>query len=205
MPVDATSGGTEPQEGSGPPQPQAGADSTPQAGAAQTGQAPSAGSSSGTEDVAALRSEIADLRRENAASRTKLRGYEEAQRTAQEAGLSDLQKAQARVAELEPLPGTVRELRLQVAVLEAASELGFSVKPGLLHRLLDPGKVEWSDEGPSGRPKNVPALLRELAASEPSLTKKVLPDLGGGPRGGPTPPAEPSMNDLLRAAATGGQ
>lgn len=184
-------------------QPQAGTDSPSQADGAQTAQAAGAAAESGTgnSDPAVLARENAELRREQAANRKRLQALEAAQQAAEEASLSELQKAQKRVADLERQAAEFQvreqERTLQLATIEAASRLGFR-NPDLAARLLDRSEIEYGEDG---QPKNVAKLLKALADSEPYLTKTAPADFGGGTRGA-TPSGQPSMNDLIRAAAS---
>lgn len=176
-------------------QPQAGADSPSQAeGVKESG--------TGNSDLAAAVRERDEARREAAKYRTEARKLAEAQTAADEAKLSELEKATKRVAELErqQAESQVRdqERTVQLATLEAASRLNFR-NPDLAYRLLDRSEIEFDD----GKPKNVEKLLKALLEKEPYLAKTAQADYGGGNRG-TTPSGQPTMNELIRAAARNG-
>jgi hypothetical protein len=199
-----TTTGAEPAQAAGTAQPQAGTVSPPQAGGAQSAPAAGAAAESGTGDVTRLTSENADLRKENASFRTRLKALEAAEEARQTASLSDIEKRDRRIAELErenaDFVTRTQESTVRMAVLDAASRLGFR-SPELAFRALDRTGIEFKDDG---TPKNVEKLLRELLEREPYLGKPAgAPDFGGGPRG-QTPTGGPDMNSLLRAAAKGG-
>lgn len=186
-------------------QPQAGAGSPSPVEGAHKAQAVGATAESGTEnsDHAALARENAELRREQAANRKRLQALEAAQTAAEEASLSEVQRAQKRVAELErqlsEFQVRERERTVQLAAIEAASRLNFR-NPDLAYRLLDQSEIEYAEDG---RPKNIDRLLRMLLEKEPYLAKTAQADYGGGTRG-TTPSGPPSMNELIRAAAKSG-
>ena len=168
-------GGGEPQAGS--TEPQAGDATTsgePQAGAATTDDTTQPDDSPGE---AALRRELAAARREAAASRVKLRTYEDAEKT-------ELVKATERAAELEKELEAERDGRrtdrLELATATAARKLGFR-SPELAFRLIGAGEVKYDDDG---KPTNVDELLKAVAKQDPYLVNG-KPDFGGGPRGEP--------------------
>lgn len=176
-------------------QPQAGTDSPAQAAGAQAAQAAGAADGSGTgPDLAA---EVAALRKEAAAARTRLKAFEKAEQDRKDADLSDLQKAQTRIAELEQEREAwtlqQQESRLRMASLSAAQKLGFR-EPDLAFRLLDQGAVQYAEDG---TPRNVEQLLTALAKASPYLVTAA--DFGGGTRGQPASGA--GMNEIIRRAA----
>lgn len=185
-------------------QPQAGASSPPQAGGAQTAQAASATDESGTgssdQPETMSPDEARKLRSESASLRKRLADLEKAQQATEEAKLSELEKAQKRSAELErqiaDLQSREQERTAQYAAQAAATRLGFR-SPDLAYRLLDRSEIEFADDG---TPKNVERLLKALLEKEPYLAAPANPDFRGGDRGKP-PGGQPSMNELLRAAA----
>jgi hypothetical protein len=171
-------------------QPQAGTtlESTTQAQAAAGTSDPST-----TVDVAVLQRELAEARREAAKHRTDLRKLTDAQ-------LSESERLQRRVAELEQerdvSQARDRERAIRLAALEAAARLGFR-DPDLAVRLIDPSAVETKDDG---TPKNVERLLADVLARSPYLGRSgIAPDFGGGQRG--QAPAGTDMNSLIRRAA----
>lgn len=195
-----TNTGAASAQAAGTAQPQAGTVSPSQAEGAQSAQAAGATAESGTGDVTRLTSENADLRKENASFRTRLKALEKAEEDRQTASLSDIEKRDRRIAELErevaDHAARSQESTVRMAVLDAAARLGFR-SPELAFRALDRSGIEFKDDG---TPKNVEKLLRELLEREPYLGKPAgAPDFGGGPRG-TTPSGTPDMNTLLRAA-----
>ncbi len=185
-----TTGATNGQEPGAPPQ--AGtttSESTTQAQAA----AGTTDQSTTTVDVAVLQRELAEARREAAKHRTDLRRATDSQ-------LSEAERLQRRVTELEAEREQVlareRGRSIRYAAIDAASKLGFR-DPDLAVRLLDPSAVEVKDDG---TPKNVEKLLSEVLARSPYLGRTgIAPDFGGGQRG--SAPAGSDMNSLIRRAA----
>jgi hypothetical protein len=175
-------GGAQPQAGTEPTQPQAG-EPKPQAGSEP---APS----SGPNDVTTLQRELAATRREAAGYRTKLKSYEDRDKT-------DAQKQTERIAELESALTTEQKARqgdrLQMTILGTARKLGFR-NPEIAHRLLSSAEVEFDA---TGTPKNVDALLAAIAKSDPYLVGGGSSDSGLGPRGTP-PSAGTDMNTAIR-------
>jgi hypothetical protein len=171
----------------------------PQAGAIQPESTTQAQAAAGTSDptttvdVAVLQRELAEARREAAKHRTDLRKLTDAQ-------LSETERLQRRVAELEAEREQVlareKDRAVRLAPLEAAAKLGFR-DPDLAVRLLDPTAVELKDDG---TPRNVERLLAEVLARSPYLGRPgAAADFGGGQRG--TGPAGTDMNSLIRRAA----
>jgi hypothetical protein len=146
-----------------------------------------------TIDVTVLQRELAEARREAAKHRTDLRRFTDAQ-------LSETERLQRRVTELEQereaIASRDRERAIRLAALEAAARLGFR-DPDLAVRLVDPSAVEVRDDG---TPRNVERLLAEVLARSPYLARPgASADFGGGQRG--TAPAGTDMNSLIRRAA----
>jgi hypothetical protein len=146
-----------------------------------------------TVDVAVLQRELAEARREAAKHRTDLRKVTDAQ-------LSESERLQRRVTELEAEREAIatrdRERAIRLAALEAAARLGFR-DPDLAVRLVDPASVETKDDG---TPRNVERLLAEVLARSPYLGRPgASADFGGGQRG--TGPSGTDMNSLIRRAA----
>lgn len=135
--------------------------------------------------------EAAKHRKELATTRKKLEGFEQAQ-------LSETEKLQKRIQELEgTLQTKDRELltiKTQAAVSTVAAKLNF-VNPTLAHRLIDPSSVTYDDDG---KPTNVEALLKEIAKSDPYLVGRRAVDAG---QGAGTGTGGLTMNDRLRQAA----
>lgn len=176
----------------------------PQAGTSSSGQAPGGtakadtAAASGTDDVALLRSQLEELRRESAAHRKERQRLEAEAKAAADAKLPEQERIAKELADLraenESLRTSTQSAALRVAAVEVATRLGFR-SPELAYRLLDSAQVEWREDG---QPKNVEHLLNDVLKRDPYLGKP-SPDLGGGPRGG-TPSRDVSMNDLIRAA-----
>ena len=146
-----------------------------------------------TTDVTVLQRELAEARREAAKHRTDLRKVTDAQ-------LSETERLQRRVTELEAereaIASREKERAVRFAALEAAAKLGFR-DPDLAVRLIDPAAVETKDDG---TPKNVERLLAEVLARSPYLGRPgASADFGGGQRR--TAPAGTDMNSLIRRAA----
>jgi hypothetical protein len=144
-------------------------------------------------DPTALQRELAEARREAAKYRTDLRKVTDAQ-------LSESERLQRRVTELEQeraeSAARDRERAIGLAALEAAGRLGFR-DPDLAVRLVDPSAVEVSDDG---SPKNVERLLADVLARSPYLARPgTAADFGGGVRG--SGPSGTDMNRLIRRAA----
>jgi predicted kinase len=140
-----------------------------------------------------------EARREAAASRTRLKGYEDAESARSDAAKSELQKANERAEAAEKARdeglAQVKSFQLRITTAEAARRLGFR-NPEIAHRLLDVSRVEYTDEG---QPKNIESLLTKVAESDPYLVtgRPGTPDLGAGPRG--TPPGA-DINSMIRRA-----
>lgn len=195
-------GAGEPQEGA-PAQPQAGGEAGGQVPPAAGGQAPpAAGSQPSTGDgetaeakAARLERENAELRKEQAANRTKLRAHEQQQRDAAAATQTDKERADQLATDKAALEARLKTQAVRSTAMEVATRLGFR-SPDLAYRLLDTSELEFDTDD---QPKNVEKLLAELLKREPYLGKGAGADYGGGNRGG-TPDAAPGMNEILRAA-----
>jgi hypothetical protein len=194
--------GTQPPEGTGQPQsgePQTGtpAAATPPATGQPNGQAPD-GQASGDQgtgdDRPVTAAELSEIRRENQSLRKRLRAYEgDESRDALATKVSDLEK---QLAERDVRD---RDNSVRMASLTEATKMKFR-NPDLAYRLIDRGAVEFDSK--TGEPKNVEALMKSVLDANPYLAGPAGgPDFGGGPRGESTGNGEPSMNELLRAAA----
>lgn len=199
----------------GAPAGQAPAGTPPQVGTTPSGQAPQ-GTQAGQEpgapndegegtstDPAVLAQQLAAVRREQAANRKKLQVLEAEKAAAEAAKLTDVQRMEREIAALKDgnaqLQGQLVEQRLQTAVTEAASRLGFR-NPALAYSLLDRDTLVGED----GKVKGVEPALRLLLQKEPYLGNGAPVDFGGGQRGKPSSDGKPTMNDALRALAKGG-
>lgn len=183
-------------EGQAPPVP------SPQAGT-QTSQADPETPTEPTLDAAVLKRELDEARRETARYRTEAKKSGEALKAKEEEQLSELEKANKRIAELEQrnkdLETQDSERRLHVVSMDAAARLGFR-SPAVAFKLLDRADVQFNDDG---EPTNVEELLKKVLEREPYLAKPATPgDFGGGQRGA-SPPTSPDMDTLIKRAARG--
>lgn len=114
------------------------------------------------EEAKKLRSEASSLRR-------RLKELEEAERQRTEAGLTETQRLQKRVEELEAekvaQTKVQQEKDLRIAALTAATKLGFTDPQDAL-ALLDRDAIEI---GPDGQPTNLAKLLSDLARAKSYL------------------------------------
>jgi len=178
-----------------------GQEPTGTAGSESTATTQTTPSSAGAETQQFTAEYVSQLRREAAENRTKLRALEAAEKKRQEAEMTESQKLQARVTELEAnltaREAQLRETTLRTAVTAAAIEAGAS-NPSVLVRLIDPSAVEYAEDG---SPKNLKKLVEGLKAQVPALFKPTTP--GGSADAGASGKAggAPSMNDLIRQRA----
>ena len=206
MTGDSKQGGSAPQAGE-ESQPQDGTSSPGQAPGAANGQDPAATAENGTSaasqaDGSVDPAEVSRLRREAAGLRTENKRLKDAETAREQAGLSETERLNQRIAALEAENTDLKtkdgQRTVRLAVVEAATRLGFR-NPEVAYKLLDTDAVETDD---SGAPKNIDRLLAGLAQTDPYLLKPntAQPDYGGGNRGA-TPPQQPSMSELLRRAS----
>lgn len=183
------SGGTAtappPAAGTAAGDPPAGAAATPPADPpADLSQAP------GGPDLTTLQKELRDARKEAAAFRTKLKQYEDTDAAAKQAQMSEAERLQAQLAELqrgiEERDRRLKEADLRDAVKGAATRLGFA-DPADALAMLDRDAIEYTDDG---RPRNLDHVLGEIIRSKPYLKASftATPDLGQGNRGAGTAP-----------------
>lgn len=162
------------------------ADPPPAAG----GSTPPAGDTPPTDtpsvpDVATLQKELTAARKEAAAFRTKLKHFEDKDAAAKQAQMSEAEKLQAQLADLqravEERDQRLKEADLRDAVKGSANRLGFA-DPADALAMLDRDAIEYSDDG---RPRNLDHLLGEILRSKPYLKASFTqpPDLGQGARG----------------------
>ena len=115
-----------------------------------------------TEYVKKLRSEAAEYRK-------KLRDLEAKVKADQDAKLSEAERLQNRLAELEREQAMYQQERqertVRYEVMLAASRLG-CVDPEAAFQLLDWASLEFEDDG---KPKNVDKALADLLAKRPYL------------------------------------
>lgn len=192
------------------PQPQAGDEGqTPQAGNPTTPQTPQAGE---PDELAALsQAELArlvrDLRKSEGNTRTKLRSFEREAEQRRQAELSEVEKRDARIRQLEEgltaAQAKERDYALRDGIAAIVTRDDFPASPAItaksLIRLLDQDKIQWSEDG---TPKNLPALLVELVRDEPSAfrAKERRPGPGDAGHFGTIPNAA-DMNAQIRQKA----
>jgi len=126
---------------------------------------------------------VRKLRAEAAEYRKRLRELEGKVKADEEAKMTEQEKLQKRLAELERKEAEYQQV-LQARTLEyevklQASELGV-VDPEAAYRLLDVKQIEFDDDG---KPVNLERVLKELVAQKPYLVAS-----GGMPS--PTNPAQ---------------
>lgn len=184
--------GAQPQEGTSSPAQVAGAPAKPEAT-----------DESGTVTVAALQAEIRAKNREAQSLRSRLATLETAEKERQEAELSEVEKRDRKIAELErQLSDKDRQAQERLVRLETvrhASRLGF-IDPEDAALLLPSGAIEFDDDG---TPKNVEAVLKQLLKDKPHLASaqaRASGDFGNGSRGQPakTDP-QPGYDRLVHA------
>lgn len=112
---------------------------------------------------------VRKLRAEAAEYRRKLRELEQTVRQHEEAKLSETERLQKRLAELEREQAQWQRERqertLRYETMLAASKLGI-VDPDVAYRLLDMTALEFDEDG---RPTNLEQALRELLRTRPYL------------------------------------
>lgn len=148
--------------------------------------------------------EARKLRQENASLRKRLKPLEDAETTRQEAALSEQEKHDKRVAELEQAVAErerqIKDIQLRSAVTAAAARAGFG-DPDDAFRLLDRDAVTFEDDG---APKNLPKLLDDMLTKKPYLASAAVRaqgSWGGGDRGAGPSSADVDMNQAIRQAA----
>ncbi len=112
------------------------------------------------------------LRAEAAEYRKRMRELEQAVKQHEEAKLSETERLQKRLSELEREQATYQRERqertLKYETMLQASRLGI-VDPEAAYRLLDLTKIEFEDDG---TPKNVEAALKDLLKAKPYLASQ---------------------------------
>lgn len=148
--------------------------------------------------MAALEKELGEARREAAASRTKLKGFEDAEAKARADQMTEVEKLQSQIAELQKgltdRDDRIKAMDLRSAVQRVAAKLGFADPEDAL-ALLPSGAVEFTEDG---RPKNLEHLLGEVIRAKPYLRASYsqMPDAGQGNRG--VAPGTLTRADLAR-------
>jgi hypothetical protein len=141
-----------------------------QADSADASKAPQAGTDAKSATTAAqYEAIIAELRKEQGANRTKLAAFEKAAADAEAAKLSDLEKANKRIAELEAgnndRTRASQERIINYEIRLNAASLGI-VDPDAAVKLLDWSKLKYDDDG---IPQNAQELLQALVKDKPYL------------------------------------
>ncbi|HLZ64393.1 MAG TPA: hypothetical protein VKR06_46275 [Ktedonosporobacter sp.] len=125
--------------------------------------------------------------------RKKLSGYEEAEKKAQEAQLSEVERIKKQHADLQSqhdaLVRETQELRVHQSVERHAARLKF-IRPEIAAKLLDWSEIEYEE---NGSPKNIDKLLEKLVKSMPELAHASSQQAPSTPNQ-PTTPAIPAMN-----------
>lgn len=150
---------------------------------------------------ASLPDEVRQLLREKDAEaakyRKQLRATESKVQQYEQQNLSEAEKRDQRIRQLEEELNETRTkaqtVALKAEVTASATQLGFR-NPKVAHRLLDPDAVEYDE---SGNPKNVEALLKTLLRSDPYLAATGGADGGQGRE----TESDQSMSARIRAAA----
>lgn len=162
-------------------QPPAGEASQPQAGTPDDSQA---------EPEPISHEEARKLRNEARNLRERLKKAEQALTTHQNAGLTELEQAQRRIAELE-----ARETEYQQATRARALERLFAAEhaqyPELLLAQVSPDDLELA---PDGTLTNGAAVVSRLKKQYPGLFRAPSADAGTGGAGAPAP----DMNSIIR-------
>jgi hypothetical protein len=118
--------------------------------------------------------ELKRVRSEAASHRAKLAQFEKAQQEAETARLSDLEKAQKKVGDLErerdTLAQTMRDRIARYAIEAQATRLGI-VDPDVAATLIA-SELEFAEDG---TPTNVEKLLRTLLEKKPYLASSASP------------------------------
>ena len=136
-------------------------------------------------DVATLQKQIADLRKEAAGYRTKLRETEKAAALQQ----PTLENATARIAELENALTAMRTTTLHTAITAAAGQIGF-IDPKLAVKLIDTDGLDPADTS------GILKALNNVAKESPFLIKQQRNDAASLP----ADDTQTDMNALFRRA-----
>jgi hypothetical protein len=171
----------------------------PQQGAPEGAQgtgAPDGEQQSRSDDSAAV------IARLNAEAKKHREAYEAAAKELSElkqAGMSELEKTQTKLAEEErrrmEVENKLQELTLGEAVRTAATKAK-AVDADLVWRAVDLGRVEYDADG---KPTNLDALVAEVKKAHPILFGQARGDADGGSRGSTGPSGD--MNELIRRGA----
>jgi len=125
---------------------------------------------------------IAELRKESAAHRTKLKKFEDEEAKRLEAQLTEQQKKDKQFADLQKAHDDAlrshQEYKVSTEVRLQAAQMGFADLSDAT-RLLDWSQITYDDDG---TPNNVAALLKDLLKAKPYLAGKpaATPPTSGG-------------------------
>lgn len=140
------------------------------------------------------------LRKEAAQYRTRLKELETRQQADDNAKLTEQEKLQKRLKELEQqTESQTKALRSRTTEYEvklAAAQMGI-VDPEAAWKLLDTSSLEFDADG---KPKDVEKALRELLKTKTYLVGQRQPNAGAG-AGGTGGNPKTTMNDAIRRAA----
>jgi hypothetical protein len=123
---------------------------------------------------------IADLRKENAAHRTKLKTFEDAQAKADADKLTETERLQKQASDLQSKYDsdttalTERIMRYEVERL--AGKLGI-IDPDAAAQLIDWDALEFNE---NGMPTNAETLLKDLLKAKPYLAGRQAGSMSGG-------------------------
>ncbi len=139
---------------------------------------------------------VEELRKEAAQNRIKAKRAEDALKKREEADMTETEKMQRRLAELEEAEkGWATEkqtILLSQAVTSEAAKAG-ALYPDLLIKSLDRSAVEFDE---NGKPTNLDKVIGALRKDYPALFRSTNGSADGGAGGSVT--TAPSMNDLIR-------
>ena len=126
---------------------------------------------------------VRKLRAEAAENRKRLRELEAKVKADEDAKLTEQERLQKRIAELErkdtEYQQTLQERTVRYEVMLMANKLGI-VDPDAAFRLLDVSSLEFDDDG---KPNNIEKVLKKLVSDKPYL-------IGGNSLASPTNPAQ---------------
>src|SRR6266568_38499 len=143
------------------------------------------------------------LRSEAEALRKRLKAYKDAEQAKKDAQLSEVERMNKQYADLkeqhETLAAELLEARVYQDVARHAAKLNFILPADMLAKLLlnDLDAIEFED----GKPKNIEALLQNLAKSTPEIVKTAQQEQQQQQRA----PAVPAMNPGRSSIASPGQ
>ena len=142
--------------------------------------ATAASAAAGGDDDAISLDEARKLRREAQQLRKRLTDFEDREKAAQAAALTDAEKLQKRLAELETAHAAAQKTHLErvvrYEVMLKASALGV-VDPDAAVKLLDWAALEFDDQG---QPTNTETVLKALLKAKPYLLKPAPGAQGNG-------------------------